>query len=167
MNNPFNFVLQFLFIKTILQLLPLRIHSHIICHLMMTTIPSLDCSMISQNFEQARPIQSVQYRHQTGPIMFFGNFKPTLDIDTDYRRPEGKQPSLHGRKLNPNPKFLGMAAAYFVCHIGPIFQISLICAFIGCPQSVKKIIGENPKITNFCLTEMLYIRSFKQYLGRL
>ena len=31
------------------------------------------------------------------------------------------------------PKFLGMAAAYFVCHIGPIFQISLIYAFIGCP----------------------------------
>ena len=25
---------------------------------------------------------------------------------------------------------------YFVCHIGPNFQISLICAFIGCPQSV-------------------------------
>ena len=24
-----------------------------------------------------------------------------------------------------------MAAAYFVCHIGPIFQISLIYAFIG------------------------------------
>ena len=29
-------------------------------------------------------------------------------------------------------KFLGTAEAYFVCHIGPIFQISLICAFIGC-----------------------------------
>ena len=26
-----------------------------------------------------------------------------------------------------------MAEAYFVCHIGPIFQISLIYAFIGCP----------------------------------
>ena len=34
---------------------------------------------------------------------------------------------------HPNPKFLGTAAAYFVCHIGPIFQISLIYAFIGCP----------------------------------
>ena len=39
--------------------------------------------------------------------------------------------------FNPNPKFLGMAAAHFVCHIGPIFQISLIYAFIGCPQSVN------------------------------
>ena len=29
-----------------------------------------------------------------------------------------------------------MAKAYFVCHIGLIFQISLIYAFIGCPQSV-------------------------------
>ena len=26
---------------------------------------------------------------------------------TDYGRPERKQPSLHGRKFNPNPKFLG------------------------------------------------------------
>ena len=57
-------------------------------------------------------------------------------IPTDYGRPERKQPSLHGRKFNPNPKFLSMAAACFVCHIGPIFQISLIYAFIGCPQSV-------------------------------
>ena len=32
-----------------------------------------------------------------------------------------------------NAKFLGKAEAYFVCHIGPILQISLIYAFIGCP----------------------------------
>ena len=51
--------------------------------------------------------------------------------NTDYGRPERKQPSLHGRKFNPNPKFLGTAEAYFVCHIGPIFQISLIYAFIA------------------------------------
>ena len=30
---------------------------------------------------------------------------------------------MHSRKFNPNPKFLGTAEAYFVCHIGPIFQI--------------------------------------------
>ena len=30
-------------------------------------------------------------------------------------------------------KFLGTAAAYFVCHIGPIFQISLNYAFNGSP----------------------------------
>ena len=59
-----------------------------------------------------------------------------LGQNTDYGRPERKQPSMHGRKFNPNPKFLGTAEAYFVCHIGPIFQISLIYAFIGCPQSV-------------------------------
>ena len=60
---------------------------------------------------------------------------------TDYGRPERKQPSLHGRKLNPNPNFLGMAAAYFFCHIGPIFQISLIYSVIGCPQFVAHCIG--------------------------
>ena len=44
-----------------------------------------------------------------------------------------KLPSLQaqGQKSNPNPKFLGTAKAYFVCHIGPNFQISLIFAFIG------------------------------------
>ena len=52
---------------------------------------------------------------------------------TDYGRPERKQPSLHGRKFTPTPKFLGTAEANFVCHIGPIFQISLIYDFIGCP----------------------------------
>ena len=50
-----------------------------------------------------------------------------IDEITDYGHP------LHGRKSNPNPKFLGTAEVYFVCHIGPIFQISLIYAFIGCP----------------------------------
>ena len=44
--------------------------------------------------------------------------------------------SLQGRKSAPTPKFLGKAKAYFVCHIGPDFQISLVYAFIGCPQSV-------------------------------
>ena len=52
---------------------------------------------------------------------------------TDYGRPVKKLPSLHGRKSNPNPKFLDMAEAYFVCYIGPKFYISLIYAFIGCP----------------------------------
>ena len=60
----------------------------------------------------------------------------TMIMCTDYGRPERKYSSLNGRKFNPNPKFLGTAKAYFVCHIGPIFQISLIYAFIGCPQSV-------------------------------
>ena len=50
-----------------------------------------------------------------------------------------KSPSLHGRKSNPNPKFLGTAEAYFVCHISPNFQISLNYAFIGCPQSVGRM----------------------------
>ena len=56
-----------------------------------------------------------------------------LDFTTDYGRPVRKLPSLHGQKSTPTPKFLGTAEAYFVCHIGPNFQISLISAFIGCP----------------------------------
>ena len=44
-----------------------------------------------------------------------------------------KLPSLHGQKSTYTPNFLGTAKAYFVCHIGPIIQISLIYAFIGCP----------------------------------
>ena len=31
---------------------------------------------------------------------------------------------------------LGTDETYFACHIGPNFQISLIYALIGCPQSV-------------------------------
>ena len=58
---------------------------------------------------------------------------------TDYGRTVRKSPSLHGRKSTPTPKFLGTAKAYFVCHIGPNFQISLIYAFIGCPQSVGSL----------------------------
>ena len=57
-------------------------------------------------------------------------------FSTDYGHTERKQSSLHGREFNPNPKCFGTAKAYFVCHIGPIFQISLIFALIGCPQSV-------------------------------
>ena len=53
--------------------------------------------------------------------------------DTDYGRPEIKSPSLNGQKSTPTPKFIGTAEAYFVCHLNPNFQISLIYAFIGCP----------------------------------
>ena len=42
---------------------------------------------------------------------------------TDYERQMSKRSSLHGRKSTPTPKFLGMAKEYFVCHIGPNFQI--------------------------------------------
>ena len=54
----------------------------------------------------------------------------------DYGRLKRKSPSLHGPKSNPNSKFIGMAEAYFVFHISPKFQVSLIYTFIGCPQSV-------------------------------
>ena len=67
---------------------------------------------------------------------------------TDSGRPVRKLPSLYGRKSSPTPKFLGTAEAYFVCHIGPNFHISLIYAFIGCPLSVpKNIQSQNSKTT--------------------
>ena len=44
-------------------------------------------------------------------------------LTTDYGHLMRKSPSLHSRKSTPNPKFLGTAEAYFVCHVGPNFQI--------------------------------------------
>ena len=60
-----------------------------------------------------------------------------MGINTDYGRPVRKLPSLHGRKSNPNPKFLGTTAAYFVCRIGPKFQISLIYAWVSVVRGYK------------------------------
>ena len=51
---------------------------------------------------------------------------PKMPINKDYKRPGTKQLLLHGLKFNPNPKFLGMAEAYFTCHISEMplgFQI--------------------------------------------
>ena len=45
-----------------------------------------------------------------------------MSVYTDYGRPE----EIAFTALGFNPKFLGTAEAYFVCHIGPIFRISLI-----------------------------------------
>ena len=42
-----------------------------------------------------------------------------------------KSPSLHSQKFTPTPKFIGTSEAYFVWHIGPNFQISLIYSLIG------------------------------------
>ena len=50
-------------------------------------------------------------------------YEPYLYVlSTDYERPERKWPSLHCRKLNPNPKFLGMAEAYFCLPHRPNFS---------------------------------------------
>ena len=56
-----------------------------------------------------------------------------LTLLTDYGRPVRKLPSLHSWKSTYTPKVFATAEAYFVRHIGPNFQISLIWAFIGCP----------------------------------
>ena len=57
----------------------------------------------------------------------------TLCVVKDNGHPVKKSPSLHGRKSNPNPKFIVTAKAYFVCHIDLNLQVSLIYAFIECP----------------------------------
>ena len=61
----------------------------------------------------------------------------TIFLSTDYGRLVRISPSPHGRKSTPTPKFLATAEAYFVCHIGPNFQISLIYAFNGCSVGLK------------------------------
>ena len=66
---------------------------------------------------------------------------------TDYGRLVGKSPSLHSGKSTPTPKFWGAAKAYFVCHIGPSFQISLIYAFHGLrTHGVEIAFNARPKI---------------------
>ena len=72
-------------------------------------------------------------------IELFSSCSAAVNI-TDQGRPVRKLHSLHGRKSTPTPKFVSTDEAYFVCHIGPSFQISLIYAFIGCPYSVVNII---------------------------
>ena len=57
--------------------------------------------------------------------------------NTNYGRPVRKSPLLHGRKSTPTPKFLGVAKAYFICHIGPNF-FSLIYVLIGCFYTVDQ-----------------------------
>ena len=74
---------------------------------------------------------------------------------TDYGRPVRKSLSLHGQKSTPNPKFLVTAEAYFICHIAPNFQISLIYAFIGCPESVVGNMSPCP----ICLRRSWKVRS--------
>ena len=91
--------------------------------------------------------------------------------NTDYRCLVRKSPSLHGRKSTPTPKFSGMAEAYFVYHIGN-FQISLIYAFIGCPQSVYSNMYKYQLMTVFCDThcpimKLIFDYKFRFYTSRM
>ena len=66
-----------------------------------------------------------------------GAFAPKFCISfnpiREQRTPREEKAFTERPKFTPTPKCLGTAKAYFVCHFGPIFQISLIYAFIGCP----------------------------------
>ena len=68
-----------------------------------------------------------------GPHHAAGDFSMSESRTTDAQRGNSLHYTEHGRKLTPNPKFLSMTEAYFVCHIGPNFQISMLYAFIACP----------------------------------
>ena len=65
---------------------------------------------------------------------------------TDYGRPVRKSASLHGWKSTPTPKFSGTAKAYFVCHIGPNFQIF----FDLCLHWVSVVYGLDSKTYIYC-----------------
>ena len=59
----------------------------------------------------------------------------TINDQNHGLRTPGEEIAFHCTAENqptPTPRFLGTAKAYFVCHIDPKFQVSLIYAFIGC-----------------------------------
>ena len=89
-----------------------------------------------------------------------------LLYSTDYGRPVRKLPSLHGRKSTPTTKFLGTAEAYFVCHIGPNFQISLIYACLcGVPTaSVHGLNSADELMQPSVVYNFLVLVDIKQYL---
>ena len=73
-------------------------------------------------------------------------------LTTDYGRPVRKLPSLHGRKSNPNPNFIGKAEAYFVCRIGQNIQISLFIPSLGV-RSAWFWLNVYSEKTNVCILQ--------------
>ena len=73
-----------------------------------------------------------------------------MKLDTDYGRPVRKSTSLHGRKSTP--KFIGKAEAYFVFHIGPNFQISLISCL--CLHWLSVVCETRYEIVSFAASEI-------------
>ena len=91
-----------------------------------------------------------------------------LLISTDYRHPVRKSPSLHSQKSNPNPKLLGTAEAYFVCHIGPKFQIFWFMSSLGVSSPSLYLIASELIIPNtqsacfhYCHFTALKVHLFK------
>ena len=80
-------------------------------------------------------IETLDHQH-IKPITFLLVTSAPYDLKHGLRTPREEIVFTAFRKFNPNPKFLGTAEAYFVCHIGLIFHISFIYAFIWCPKSV-------------------------------
>ena len=87
--------------------------------------------LISFSFTQGDTADTIARYARPKLMPFFVRGEPSEPRITGH--PVRKSPSLHGRKPTPTPKFLSTAGAYFVCHTGPNFQVSLIFAFIGCP----------------------------------
>ena len=87
------------------------------------------------------PLPTLKLDNINGCSPSKSKFFPSLCLLTDYGHPGRKYSSLHGREFNPNPQFLDTAKAYFVFHIGSIFKISLIYAFISCPKSVCLLVS--------------------------
>ena len=80
-----------------------------------------------QQWKKATPQKKCKYENHIENYYNFGYFYHGL-------RTPGEEITFTARpKFTPTPRFFGTAEAYFVCHIGPNFQVSLIYAFIGCP----------------------------------
>ena len=78
--------------------------------------------LISFSFTQGDTADTIARYARPKLMPFFVRGEPSQPRTTG--RPVRKSPSLHGQKSTPTSKFLGTAEAYFVCHIGPNFQIS-------------------------------------------
>ena len=80
----------------------------------------------------------------------------------DYGCPERKQPSLHGRKFTPTPTFLVTAKAYFVCHIGPNFQIRIfdLCLHVCSPCIVYLISAQTSQEEIKCMKAKELLRAY-------
>ena len=82
------------------------------------------------HFIAARELETLQQHAQWAEILFRGVF---IVFTNQLQMPGEEIAFTEWPKIYSTPKFLGTAKAYFVCHIGPNFQISLIDACIGCP----------------------------------
>ena len=80
-----------------------------------------------------------------GFIIFSSGQFTTVALVTDYGRPERKQPSLHGRKFTPTPKFLGTGRSIYDIFDLYLHLVSAVCACTNYYKSLdrkKQMVGK-------------------------